>query len=366
MSIILLLEAVQINGFDIHGLFGNILDTNEVEMLELDLIKKHIQNVSNKNIDIFKTVISLKEEDAIKYGFLNKKAWNNLLQEKTLEISKAFKIPMNDMEWIGAFHAKKGQPHCHLIVWNKNQDLSVRRKPYILFNKIKTAMAKGVYKEELELMYNIKDVSKQELAKFSKEEINKYKENLKHIYQNKELQIRAVETEETQNFVNKVLENMKINETIYIVNSSDPENFTKIIRKDQEQFEFKNMGEKSILYKDDTYFEAVTFLSKFSDLQIINSEQELQNFWDKKQEEFEQIESELKEIMPSIFNIPIISSNIKEENIEQIINKIVKLEKVSNSYKRGFIYQYQEPESKKIINEISLLLINSNVDCKNK
>lgn len=365
MSIILLLEAVQINGFDIHGLFGNILDTNEVEMLELDLIKKHIQNVSNKNIDIFKTVISLKEEDAIKYGFLNKKAWNNLLQEKTLEISKAFKIPMNDMEWIGAFHAKKGQPHCHLIVWNKNQDLSVRRKPYILFNKIKTAMAKGVYKEELELMYNIKDVSKQELAKFSKEEINKYKENLKNIYQNEELQIRAVETEETQNFVNKVLENMKINETIYIVNSSDPENFTKIIRKDQEQFEFKNMGEKAILYKDDTYFEAVTFLSKFSDLQIINSEQELQNFWDKKQEEFEQIESELKEIMPSIFNIPIISSNIKEENIEQIINKIVKLEKVSNLYKRGFIYQYQEPESKKIINEISLLLINSNVDCKN-
>ena len=98
MSIILLLEAVQINGFDIHGLFGNILDTNEVEMLELDLIKKHIQNVSNKNIDIFKTVISLKEEDAIKYGFLNKKAWNNLIQEKTLEISKAFKIPINDME----------------------------------------------------------------------------------------------------------------------------------------------------------------------------------------------------------------------------------------------------------------------------
>lgn len=27
-------------GFEIHGLFGNILDTDEVEMLDLDIIKK--------------------------------------------------------------------------------------------------------------------------------------------------------------------------------------------------------------------------------------------------------------------------------------------------------------------------------------
>ena len=74
------------------------------------------------------------------------------------------------MEWIASFHAKKGQPHCHLIVWNKNQDLSVKRKPYIFFNKIKTAIAKSVYKEELEVMYNIKDVSKEILGKLSKEE----------------------------------------------------------------------------------------------------------------------------------------------------------------------------------------------------
>ena len=178
--------------------------------------------------------------------------------------------------------------------------------------------------------------------------------------------LRAVETDETENFLNKALENMKINETIYIVNNSDPKNFTEIIRKDDSKFEFKNIGEKAILYKDNTYFEAVTFLSKFSNLKVINTKEDLQDFLDKKQEEFEQIESELKEIMPSVFNTPIISNDIKEENIEQIINKIAKLEKISNSYQRGFIYQYQEPKAKRIINEISLLLLNSNDDCKNK
>lgn len=353
-------------GIDTHGLFGNILDTEEVEMLELETIKNYIQSVSNKNIDIFKTVISLKEEDALQYGYMNKKAWKDLLQERIFEISKAFKIPLNDMEWVAAFHAKKGRPHCHLIIWNKSQDLSVRRKPYIFFNKVKTAIAKGVFKEELEAMYNIKDVSKEQVGKLSKEEFEKYKENVKKLYNNKDLMLRAVETDETENFLNKALENMKINETIYIVNNFDPKNFTEIIRKDDSKFEFKNIGEKAILYKDNTYFEAVTFLSKFSNLKVINTKEDLQDFLDKKQEEFEQIESELKEIMPSVFNTPIISNDIKEENIEQIINKIAKLEKISNSYQRGFIYQYQEPKAKRIINEISLLLLNSNDDCKNK
>ncbi len=354
------------NGIDVHGLFGNILGTEEVELLELDIIKKHIQNISNKNIDVFKTVISLKEEDALQHGFMNKKEWKDLLEERILEISKGFKIPLNDMEWVGSFHAKKERPHCHLIVWNKNQDLSVKRKPYIFFNKIKAAIAKGVFKEELEVMYNIKDVSKEQIGKLSKEEFEKYKEDLRKLYQNKDLLLRAIETEKTQNFINIHLEKMRVNDIIYIVNNSDPENFTQITKTDGEKFEFKNIGEKALLYKDNTYLEAVTFLSKFSDLRVMYSKEELQNFLDKKQEEFENIESELKEIMPSVFNTPIISSNIKKECIDEIINKIAKLEKVTNSYKRGFIYQYQEPEAKRIINEISLLLVNSNNECKSK
>ena len=63
------------SGYDVHGLFGNILDTDEVEMLELETIKQHIQNISKKNIDIFKTAICLREEDAIQYGFM---IWNGL------------------------------------------------------------------------------------------------------------------------------------------------------------------------------------------------------------------------------------------------------------------------------------------------
>lgn len=353
-------------GFEIHGLFGNILDTDEVELLELDTIKNHIQEISKKNIDVFKTVISLKNEDAMKYGYFNKKAWKELLEEKMPELAKEFKIPFDDLEWVATFHAKKDRPHCHLVVWNKNQDMSVKRKPFVNFKQIKVAVAKGVFKEELKSLYVIKDVSKTLLGKMSRNEIYDYKDNLKELYQNEEIYLNAINTENTQNFVNKALEGMEKGEIIYIENNSEPDNYTQIKKLDDEKYQFKNVGDKAILYKDDTYLEAVTFLSKFSNLKVIKGESELNQFIKNRKEEFKNIEDELKEIMPSIFNTPIISSIVKQENIEQIVNKMAKLEEVSKSFKRGFIYKYQEPESKRILNEITMLLVNSNKDCKNE
>lgn len=353
-------------GFETHGLFGNILDTDEVEMLELDTIKKHIQNISKKNIDVFKTVISLKNEDAMEYGYFNKKSWKEMLEERMPEIARAFKIPLNDLEWVAAFHAKKDKPHCHLIVWNKNQDMSVQRKPFVNYKQIRSAVAKSVFKEELKAIYEIKDVSKSLLGKMSKNEVDTYKEDLKKLYQNEDLMLKAVNTENTQNFVNRALEDMKKDDVIYISNNSDPENYTQIKKLDNEKYQFKNIGEKALLYKDDTYLEAVTFLSKFSNLKVMKNEDELKKFIQNKKEEFERVEDELKEIMPSLFSTPIISSNIKQENIGQIINKMAKLEEVSKSFKRGFIYKYQEPESKRILDEITMLLVNSNKDCKNE
>lgn len=241
-----------------------------------------------------------------------------------------------------------------------------KRKPFINFKQIKSSIAKGVFKEELKAMYEIKDVSKSEIGKMSKEEIDKYKNNLKEIYQNENLFLNAIETEKTQNFVNKVLEDMEKDEIIYIVNNSEPENYTQIKKLDDNKYQFKNIGDKAILYKDETYLEAVTFLSRFSNLKVIKNEYELNNHIQKQKAESKNIEDELKEIMPSIFNVPIISSNIKQENIEQIVNKMAKLEEVSKSFKRGFIYKYQEPESKKVLNEIAMLLVNSNKDGKNE
>lgn len=236
-------------GHDVHGLFGHILDTDDVECLDLDVIENYTKDISKKGIDVFKTVISIENEDAIGKGIISKEKWKELLEERMPEISKAFKIPFYDMEYVASFHAKKNKPHCHFVMWNKNQELSVKRKPFISYKKVRSSIAKSVYGKELDELYSMKDESKSKVGDLSYKEINN-------------------------------------------------------------------------------------------------------------------INAELKEILPAEFNIPPIAVKINENNINKVSERLRELEKVSNSYKKGFIYKYQTPETKKTLDEISKIICESNQDCK--
>ena len=97
-----------------------------------------------------------------------KKYIQEMLDTRMPEIARAFKIPLNNLGWVAAFHAKKNKPHCYLIVWNKNQDMTVKRKPFINYKKIRSTVAKSVFEEELKAIYEIKDITKSLIGKMSK------------------------------------------------------------------------------------------------------------------------------------------------------------------------------------------------------
>ena len=70
--------------------------------------------------------------------------------------------------------------------------------------------------------------------------------------------------------------------------------------------------------------------------------------------------------MTSSFNIPILTSEIKSENLEQIVNKIAKLEKVSDSFKyeaRQELYekQLQEINIRNLAKDVYRILAEENI-----
>lgn len=353
-------------GENFHGLFGYINENSNVEKMELSDIKKYVASKTLNGVDIYKTVISLSESDAIQYGYTTKEAWKDLLLEKVQEIGREFDIKPENLEWTASYHSKKSNPHCHLLLWNKNQHLELQKKPFVRYKRIRKTLSKSIFKQKLKSLYDIKNVSKKEIANLTNEELLKYKEDLKEFYENPDITLRIIDTDEQEKVIIDNLKNLKLDKCIYICDIENPNNFAEIRKIDTDKYEFKNCGEQSILYRKNSFLDTAEFLANFSNLKVFNYKKDLEKYIEQKNNEHIDIENKLREIMPDIFGIPVLSNKFKEQNFDIILNKITELKSKSNNFENGYKYKYQNPEIKMYINELSKLILNTSEDCRNE
>lgn len=353
-------------GENFHGLFGYINENSNVEKMELSDIKKYVASKTLNGVDIYKTVISLSESDAIQYGYTTKEAWKDLLLEKVQEIGREFDIKPENLEWTASYHSKKSNPHCHLLFWNKNQHLELQKKPFVRYKRIRKTLSKSIFKQKLKSLYDIKNVSKKEIANLTNEELLKYKEDLKEFYENPDITLRIIDTDEQEKVIIDNLKNLKLDKCIYICDIENPNNFAEIRKIDTAKYEFKNCGEQSILYRKNSFLDTAEFLANFSNLKVFNYKKDLEKYIEQKNNEHIDIENNLREIMPDIFGIPVLSNKYKEQNFDIILNKITELKSKSNNFENGYKYKYQNPEIKMYINELSKLILNTSEDCRNE
>ncbi len=353
-------------GENFHGLFGYINENSNVEKMELSDIKKYVASKTLNGVDIYKTVISLSESDAIQYGYTTKEAWKDLLLEKVQEVGREFDIKPENLEWTASYHSKKSNPHCHLLLWNKNQHLELQKKPFVRYKRIRKTLSKSIFKQKLKSLYDIKNVSKKEIANLTNEELLKYKEDLKEFYENPDITLRIIDTDEQEKVIIDNLKNLKLDKCIYICDIENPNNFAEIRKIDTDKYEFKNCGEQSILYRKNSFLDTAEFLANFSNLKVFNYKKDLEKYIEQKNNEHIDIENNLREIMPDIFGIPVLSNKFKEQNFDIILNKITELKSKSNNFENGYKYKYQNPEIKMYINELSKLILNTSEDCRNE
>jgi len=373
-----------------HGLFGKMYDEDgsliDLEKINLKDINKRVLKYAKQNNDIFKTVLSVTEEDSLRYG-VDKEAWKNILNKRISDIARASGIPPQSIEWAASFHAKKGHPHCHLVYWNKDQNLMLQHMPFLKYRDIRKCVAKEVFKEELEKLYDIKNVSKKEIGKLSKEELDNYKEKLKKELKNPDIELNIVDTSYIETLMKAYSDKLKVGEKVYFYDSKNPENFAEIskdvqrnfkkyygnmVKEEKEVLRFKNNGEHSVLYKNNDFTDTGCFLTNFSDIKIARTKSELEEIIKKQRDKEIDIDNELREIMPSIIPTNILSYEFREKSFIEISNKILYLKNLManesyNKYgyeKLSFKYEYQTSEIKKQIDKISYLILNTSNDCK--
>ncbi len=153
-----------------NTLFGTIYDFEDVEKTENTQIANYIYRKSKEGTNIYRGIVSLAEKDAIEQGLVDKESWQTMFVESVSQIAKNLDISFANLEWIATVHYKKGNPHLHYALWDREQRI---KDPFITVStqyKIRNALKRSIYKEYYLEIMDEKNQSKKDLRK---EEIRK-------------------------------------------------------------------------------------------------------------------------------------------------------------------------------------------------
>jgi len=93
-----------------HGLFG----PDEEKTPDLEAVQNELRH--HEGI-VWRAVLSLREDDAVRMGYVERKAWETALRASVPEATGKMGIAESNLRWVAAFHAEAGHPHCHLMFW---------------------------------------------------------------------------------------------------------------------------------------------------------------------------------------------------------------------------------------------------------
>ena len=95
-----------------HGLFGS----NGVANL-----KSAMHEIKHHRGIVWRDVVSLHEDDAVRLGYTTREAWEDALRRCMPDVARAMGIREDNLRWLAAFHQKAGHPHCHISLWEQTR-----------------------------------------------------------------------------------------------------------------------------------------------------------------------------------------------------------------------------------------------------
>lgn len=129
--------------FGSHGLFTD--DGIQVQLSKVtEELDKHKGN-------IWTAIISIRREDAERFGFNTGTRWRDMLRTQTEVLAKNLKIPMENLRWYAAFHNESYHPHVHLIVYS-----TVENEGYLTekgVENLRSSFAKDIFQQDLLCIY---------------------------------------------------------------------------------------------------------------------------------------------------------------------------------------------------------------------
>ena len=142
-----------------HGLFNGTGDA-----LELSRIA---EEVANHPGNVWLPIISLRREDAARLGYDNARQWQSLLSTYAPQIADTMNIPWEQFRWYASYHDEGAHPHVHMVCYSADGRSGFLDKEGIA--RIKSGLAKNIFRQELTEIYQQQTQRRDELVKKSGE-----------------------------------------------------------------------------------------------------------------------------------------------------------------------------------------------------
>lgn len=126
-----------------NGLFGYI-NGKFAPSTEMTAAQGYIRNISKQH-DIFRCCFSFTPDSAAEAGLHALADWQRFVSASMNKIAKYMEMKIENIEWYAAVHLKEGQPHVHIMYWDKEQKIRRNKVDPKICDNIRIDVIKDTY-----------------------------------------------------------------------------------------------------------------------------------------------------------------------------------------------------------------------------
>lgn len=139
-----------------NGLFG-VINGKFSDSYSTVEMQKYVRKISTPHRNVFHSIFSFTPESAVEAGLNTLDDWENWVKYHISDIANCMNMKIENIEYLAAVHLKEGQPHVHIIWWDKQQQVLINKVDPLICDKIRIDAIRSTYHDQFVALHNNED-----------------------------------------------------------------------------------------------------------------------------------------------------------------------------------------------------------------
>lgn len=147
-----------------NGLFG-VINGKYSDNYSTAEMQKYVRKISTPHRNVFHSVFSFTPDSAEEAGLRTLDEWESWVKYHISDIANGMNMKIENIEYLAAVHLKEGQPHVHIMWWDKSQQVLINKVDPLVCDKIRIDVMRSTYRSLFTEIYNKEEIMRRSLRK---------------------------------------------------------------------------------------------------------------------------------------------------------------------------------------------------------